>query len=63
VERFVTACADLDLYHRQAAKAASIQAGVLWQDFGEKPTHFFHQLARRKTLDSTWAMVQPLDRT
>jgi len=63
LERYTQAFARLDAHHRFRAEKASVHAGVVWQDFGEKPTLFFHKLARARAADSCIPAIQPQDPT
>ena len=55
---YAQACAALDAHHRHKSRCAAVQAGVVWQDYGERPTHLFHQLARKRAMDSSLRFVQ-----
>ena len=46
------------MHHQHKARAAAVQAGVVWQDFGERPSHLFHQLARKRAMDSSLREVR-----
>lgn len=56
--QYAQACAALDEHHRTKSQLAAVQAGVVWQDYGERPTHLFHQLARKRATDSSLRAVQ-----
>ena len=56
---YLRALGELRALHAAASHSAAVQAGVIWQDYGERPTHFFHQIARWRATDSTFHAVQP----
>ena len=44
--------------NRKAAQRAAVYAGVLWEDWGESSTAWFHRLAEQRTSDSTIASLE-----
>jgi hypothetical protein len=43
----------LQVLHTSAAKTAGLQAGILWDQYGEQSTFWFHHLARERQQKTT----------
>ena len=55
---YIDVMGDMRCLNIRKARDTGVQAGIVWQDFGERPTHIFHQMGRWRAQDSTFTHVR-----